>query len=1243
MRTSNLETRRGPSPDRARPRTFRAAGLALVCVCLFAGLAGSQEFRSNLTGQVTDASGGIIPNASVTAVMTNTGQTYTAKTSSDGVYYIPYVLPGTYVVTVKARGFRTAIQHNVLVLAAQSYAVNFRLEVGPVTQTVAVTSTPPIIDTASGSGSDVLQARAISSLPLNGRTVFMLIQATPGNSFTTTEFGNTGGTGWPDDWSNESSYQIGGNATVAGAFNNFTLNGVNVTNMYAPGSVEETGIGAWMVAPNVDALQEVNVQTQTYDARYGRTGGGVVNMVVKSGTNAFHGDVYEYDQNGAFDAATFTDNLTGLPKEDYKVNEFGGTFGGPIKKDKIFFFGSLEGQLVYFPITVLTSVPTAAMRDGDFSGTINTIYNPATTVCTVAGGTLGDCSGNKYASTEFPNDTIPQADINKTGADLANLFPMPNINVTSYEDNFVDMPTAINRTWQPMARLDYNLTDNTRLYSFFLWEGGFADKNSSGFSGAAQEGNVNQGRNTIVATQDLTHIFSPTLVGDFKAGYARTLDYIGDGDFAAQEGPASLGLSYPIAGNAAYPNLDPQITFSGTYPQIIGNTLDGGTNTNIVFDADFTKSKGRHNIEFGGEYGDYVTTELPGGSANGAFEFGTCATQYNPITRDELPGITDGNPIADTLLGDPESGSVAWNTSVDASGPMWDLYAQDNIRVSHRLTLNVGLRYDVERGLRERFNRENSGFCLSCVNSLTNNSTYQANLAADASSWVAYGLTSAEIASLSTLYGGITFPSESGSSADVYDTDWDNIGPRIGFAYMITPKTVVRGGWGWLYGYTDATPTTDGFSISTPYTASLNGVTPDGYFSSGHPFPSGLDVPTGSSQGLLTNIGNSADVPFYGQKIPRMQIMSLGVERQLPGDMLLDVKYAGNYARNLDEDWYPSADFSLSGGPMSGSICGLSGNVGFPQLQQSTYDSCVGTWYSSTVPNPFYGVVPASSSLGASKTISASNLLRGYPEFNGTEDEAMPIGKSWYDSLQVSVEKRLYGQTRGLSFEFGYVYSRALQSDGYADTGPWQTIPLYEDAEYDRTNMVTATGEWDLPVGRGAKYILPNPSKVLSEFVSGWRLGGVFTAGSGFPEAIAQGDWNTPGYSYMPPGGPTFGEWLNNCNNVPTNCFLTKPAEAQSGTGASEDSQINYLREPITPDLDLSLTKNFPITESKYIQFRVDAFNFTNTPFFPPPDDTYTDGPAKQEADGEWEGFGTVSFNQYNYARLVEFALKLYF
>ncbi|MGH9404628.1 MAG: carboxypeptidase regulatory-like domain-containing protein [Terriglobia bacterium] len=1209
------------------------AALALVLVPTQTS---AQEFRSTLTGQVTDPSGAVIPNATVTAVMNTTGQTYTGKTTSAGVYTIPYVLPGTYTMTVKAAGFQTAIQETVLILAAQSRDVNFKLQVGSVAQSVTVTSTPPIIDTASGSGGSVLQARAVENLPLNGRQVYMLVRTTPGSQFMQQQFGASGYSG-TRGWDVSNNYSIGGSSAQAGNFNNFTMNGTNITIMTGFGPE-----GTWMTAPNVDALQSVNIMDQMFDARYGRTGGGVVNMVTKAGTNAYHGDAYEYWENGALNANVFENNLNGLPVQNTIQNQFGGTFGGPIIKNKVFFFASYEGYRESIPFVTVTNVPTAAERKGDFSGTRYTIYDPTTTVCNSAGGTLGNCKGNNYSRTAFTGDVIPAKDISPIGTALINLFPMPNTNVTSDRNNFIAAVPDKYRYDQPMGRLDYNTSDRTRWYSTFEWQKGHEFRDSSGFTGAAENGNINTMRANIVASQDMTHVFSPTLVGDFKLSFARFRDLFPNGPLSTPT-PGSIGLNYPHAPTTTL-SLLPQITFNETYPQVVGNSVSGHDYTNTVIDADFTKSKGRHNIEFGGEIGEYNFGDPePGGSPNGDFKFYQQETQYNPTKRDELPGITDGNVLASLLLGYPGGGGVDWNTTVAEGTPMWDIYGQDNIRISHKLTVQIGLRYDVQRGLRERYNRLNRGLCLSCVNPLTNNPTYQANLAADTPALLKYGFTPAEVSALGTLYGGIQFPGVGGQPVDAYNTDWSDIGPRIGFAYALNSKTVVRGGWGWMYSYGIEGGTTTGFSQGTGYIDSLNGgITPTNYFLNGAPFPTGLQTPTGSSLGLLTSVGNQANLDFPGRRIPRIQIMSLGFQRELPGHMLLDVKYAGNYTRNLRDHVWVNGNFALSGGPMQGSVCNppLSGNVGYPQLQQGTYNSCVGDFYNNQVVNPFYGVLPPNTNGGESPTIQAARLLNPYPQYDLVGDYTMPLGRVWYDSLQVKLDKRLYGVSRGLSFQVAYTYAKNMQSDGWRNGWPWQDAhQVYEETGDDRTHILTWSGVWDLPMGKGAKYLAPNASGPLGAIINNWRFSWIFTAQSGFPEGIGDGDWPVAGYSWAVPGGSYFGQWINNCGFQPANCFISRPAFSQG----NQPDRVSYVRQPTVPDLDLTLEKDIPVTESKHFQLRVDAFNFTNTPLFGGPDTNYNDGPPKRQANGNWQGFGTINLFQDNFPRIVQLTLKFYF
>jgi hypothetical protein len=1218
----------------------RVPRFSLLCLVSFAVVlcgmprASAQEFRSTLTGQVTDPSGAVIVGASVLAVNNDTHITYTAISSASGVYYIPYMLPGTYTVTVKAQNFKASVQDNVHLLASQSFGLNFQLELGAASEQVTVSGAPPAIETVTGSGGTLLSNRAIQNLPLNGRQVYMLLGTTPGTQFTQTQFGSSGFSG-TRGWDVNNEYTIGGGVQ---GYQLFSLNGTNITAM--------TGFGAegtWFTAPNVDAIQEVNVMTNTYDARYGHTAGGTVNIVTKSGTNRVHGDLYDYLENGALNANNFENNLNGIPTQNVHQQQYGGTIGGPIKKDKLFYFGSFEGYWENIPFTTLTSVPTAAMRAGDFSQSGFQVYDPSTTVCTAAGGVIGNCPGNAYARTEFPNDAIPSADINPVGAALVNLFPAPNINTTSPINNYIANVPDKYRYYQPMVRVDYAQSDRTHWYSTYEYQRGTEFRDVSGFTGPAENGNINTKRDNTVASEDMTHTFSSTLIGDFKLSFARFIDSFPNGPLVTPT-PSSIGLNMPNVPTTTK-QLLPEIYFSEQYPQIVGNNVSNDVEQNIVFDADFTKSRGAHDIEFGGEIGDYFFANPSSvGHPNGDFTFGTGDTQFNPTNRGAITA-NNGNVIADMLLGYPDSGGVDWNATLAEGFPMYSIYGQDNWRVNHRFTLNIGLRYDVERGLRERYNRLNRGMCTTCINPVTNDPSYQANItnANNIAAWQsataafgAAGFTNAPPIMPGTVYGGILFPGVNGQSVDAYNTDWGNLQPRLGFAYALNNKTVIRGGWGWVFAYGIEAGTSSGFSITTPYIASLNGgITPTNYFQTGTPFPTGAEQPVGSSLGLLTNIGNVQQLDFPQRKIPRSQIMSLDLQRELPGHMTLDVGYDGNYARAL-----------RIYGPLNNGSYWINGtlplNFGYDNaLQQNNYNPALASLLGAQVPNPYYGVLPSNSSMGSSPTVNAVNLMVPLNEFGLVGDYTIPYGKSWYDALEVKLDKRLYGVSRGLSFQLAYTYSKNMESTDIRNGWPWtDPHPIYEPVQYDRTHIFSLTGEWDLPFGRGSQYLLTNASGVLGQIVNNWRLNWVFSDSSGFPMYLPGGFWYEAPHSYVPSGGPTFSQWIYNCGSAgPTSCWVPQPSWSQGNL----PDHISYLRQPYIPNLDLSLEKDFRITESKSLQFRAEAFNFMNTPLFPGPDTNPFDGPPVRQSNGTWSGFGTIPFDQLNFPRIIQVSLKFFF
>ncbi len=1194
----------------------RRACLALFAFLILPVALFAQEFRATVTGQVTDPSGATIAKAQVQAVNNVTQQAYNTTTTDKGDYFIPYVLPGTYTITVTAPGFKTQVQDDVVLQASQSRGLNFSLMVGSATQTVEVTGAPPLIETANGSGGTVLTEREIQNVPLSGRQIYSLLGTTPGSQFLQTQFGSTGYSG-TRGWDVSNNYTLGGGVQ---GYQQFTLNGTNIT-------LQNNGNqGTWQIAPNVDALQEVNVMTTTYDARYGRTGGGTVNMVTKSGTNGFHGSAYDYLENGALNANNFENNLNGVPRQNLHQNQFGGTFGGAVRKDKIFFFGSYEQYKEGIPFTTVTSVPAAYLRPSsangggvNFSQTGYTIYDPSTTTCTVPGGTVGNCPGNAYARSEFPNNTIPANRINPIGAAILNLYPLPNTGSGGLQNNYTANVPDKYDYWQPMVRVDYDTSDKTRWYSMFAFQHGTEFRNSSGFPPPAENGNINTMRQELMASQDMTHIFSPTLLADFKLSFSRFLDSFPNGDLNAQVSPSSIGLNMP---NIPTTNrkLLPQFTTGGNfYPQVVGNSVNNDTYNTFTFDNDWTKTLANHTLHFGGELGELQYAN-PGsvGNPNGAFAFGTQYTQYNPLQRNKLSGVNDGFSVADMLLGYPDSGNVSFNDTLFEGYPTWALYVQDDWKVTKKLTLNIGLRYDVQIGVRERYNRLNRGICFTCVNPITNSPAYQANLAADGPALAAAGINPA---SLSTVYGGLEFPGVNGNSRDAYNTDWSNLQPRFGFAYAADSKTVIRGGYGIFYTVGLEGGSNTGFSISTPYISSTNGnVTPTNYFASGNPFPNGAQVPVGNSLGLLTALGNGASVDFPGRRIPRSQEFSFGFQRELPGQMVLDARYAGNYTDRLRV-------FVWDNGVLS-----------YSQLQQGVANP---TLFNQQVPNPYYNVpgIPPSSTCGSNKTISRITLLLPLSQYCGLIGQYNdPLGRQNYNGLEVKLNKRF---SQGLAFQLSYTFSKTMQATGYQNGWPYQDPGLkHQIAGSDRTHVFSVTGEWALPVGKGSKYF-GNARGVLGQVINGWSVNYIVSAQSGLPVQLNTGYYYNCNHNYAPDGGPRLNNYLYNnySNGNPLGCYSSIPQYGLS----TLPNQISTLRQPSITNLDLGLHKDFALRESMRLQFRAEALNLTNTVLFPGPDNNPSDGPPKVQKNGTYTGFGTVNLYQQNFPRVIQLALKFLF
>jgi hypothetical protein len=1278
------------------------ASRAFVMLCLLSTIcirpSFGQEFRATLSGQVTDPSGAVVVNAAVKAVNNDSGTTYTAQTTKDGTYYIPYVLPGAYKVAVTAKGFKTAVQDDVRLFAAQGFGQNFKLEVGGSTEQVEVTAAPPELETTTGSGGNLIQERELQAVPLNGRQVFNLIGTTPGSqSYNGTSGPSGNGTRGFD---NNNGYSIGGGAPQGdaglGSSNQFTLNGVNITQQT---TFQNQSSGAWNVAPDLDTVSEVNVMTTNYDARFGRTAGGTINVVSKSGTNKFHGDAMENYGGALFDANTFQNNLYGLPRQGYVENQYDGTFGGPIIKNKLFVFFGFEGYNESISAGVSTNVPPAYLRPGfsgnpagitgiDF-GLVSAmdpthfgpasgepsgipIYQPGTATCPESEGAAASCSNNNdLYQTPFPNDTIPTGQLNATALAVLKYIPLPNIssaaNFAKGDNYYLPQPT-LTHYYQPSVRVDYNLSDKTKLYSYYEWQTGSEYKSNNGLTGLAANGTINQIRKNWAAGQDVTHTFSPSLLLDAKVSFSRFVEIAPDGNFSLAQPASSLGLSMPLPGITNLQDV-PEFNVGDGYTggilgqstggdgTIFGNGVGSDATTNVSLDVDLTKIKGPHSMHLGGtisdfRYGDWSLFGHP----NGDFSFNSGFTQYNPTNSGcfgSTPGSTgngcnsnegNGSSLAAFYLGYPGGGGIDWNGTNSEDEPVYAIYFQDDWRVTSKLTLNLGIRYDVQRGLHDRHNALDAGLCLTCVNPVSSDTTYQANIAnaGNIAGWQAAGLTAP-----TQVLGGQLFPGVGGQSRDAYYTDWSNVGPRVGFAYAINSKTVARGGWGLVYQGGLEGGSNGGFAETTPYVSSPNGnVTPSSSFQSGSPYAGvTLQVPQGSAQGLLTNIGNSGlAFDFPQRKLPLGEVFSFGFQRELPGRVVVDARYAGNYSyRNRTFVWLTAANTTLSD---------WNAAIANPNV------------FIGQVPNPYYNVPAAEeggSGCGAYPTIWALDLIQplsqycygGGPDLVGQYNK--PIGRNWYNGLEVKVSRHIYGDRHGLFFQSAYTWSKTINGNGYPFGWPFQgsaapvpggvgTNQQHIISGQDRDQILSVTPVWDLPFGKSSR-LLSNPSGPLGLFINDWTLSSVIQIQSGQPVGLNNG-WtdSCPLSQIHPAGKPSMGNWLRNDQTTINNCWSQIPnVDGYTWGLQSLPTQDSAVRQPTVADIDLSLMKSTPIFGGINLILRLDAFNSFNSPQFGGPDSYPGDGPPVYTPGSGWSGFGTVGPYQQNFPRILKVSGKISF
>lgn len=1117
----------------------------VLCLAVSAGLCLAQQFRGSISGLIQDQNGGVIPAAHVSATEEGTGSRYDTVSTGDGRYTIPQLLPGTYTLEAVAPGFTKLVRHNIDISADQHLNVDLTLQIGASTQTVQVTSAPPLLENENASQGLTINTREIEQMPLNGRTPLMFTQLAPGvalatNITQTTPFDN----GQMADWA------MGGARTYQ---NELLLDGNDNTQ-------PETGQAEY--SPPQDAVQQVVVQTTNMDGAYGHTGGGTVNIITRGGTNQFHGSAYEFNEVSALAANDWLNDATGKPKPVTRQNQYGFTLGGPVVipklyngKDKLFWFFGFEGIQDSLPESYNLTVPTAAERAGDFSGLLALgsqyqIYNPYSAV---------QKNSTTIQRAPFAGNVIPTSLLSPIGQKIIGYYPLPNEpGLPNGEDNY-ESGLQTNTFNNELARIDYNLSEKQKIY--WNLRHSFKDEyDLSRFNNPASgrtDDRINWG-----STLDDVYSFTPTLVMDTRLNWTRfaTQDFYGNStpfNFAQQLGlPSSLltassHVAFPAVGMTTYTSLGPN---GGSGP-----TSEGFFTPQEVYQifSTITKASGSHTVKFGADLRQYRLGSVGFGYSSGLYSFNNNWTN-GPFTTSAAAPI--GQDLAALLLGLPTGGEFDQLSQAAYRQDYIAFFVQDDWRILRNLTLNLGLRYDQDFPTTERYNRNVNGFDFGA------NPIQSAAQAA----YAAHPIPEIP-ASQFAAPGGLTFASA--GNPDIYHTASHLFSPRVGFAW--TPggadgKTVLRGGFGMFAFPNDITTSVlnqTGYSLITPLTPTQsNYLSP--YATLANPFPSGLQ----GTQPLNTTTALGTSVSFDNQHLlnPYSIRWDFDVQRQLGSNFVVELGYEGNHAVHLGENQ----------------------NINYLPIQylstKPTRDQAAINVLSATSTNPFYRLFPNSTAgLNTSSKTTVGQLLLPYPEFTGVTENLVNDEGSYYEMAFIQLKKRF---SNGLQFVTNFTHSRLMSN---FRLNP-QTALQYEVSSQDYPNRFVAQVSYDLPFGKG-KQFGSNASRLLDGFIGGWVLNSVTTFQSGPP--LAWGSSVNPIYL----GGPLHLQPHNTQHTFDTSVFDRNASDQLADSVRTLPFYFSNLRADGYKNEDFSVVKNMKITERIPFQLRFEFFNLFNHPTYAAP------------------------------------------
>jgi len=1153
--------------------------LARFCiVSLCVPFAVAQEYRSTISGSVTDPQGAAIPKAAILLIERSTGSRFKADSGETGQYTLTLIPPGQYELTVEAPAFKKYLRGGVTVSTNQRIVLNIAMELGSVQETISITAAAPLVETGTASVGQVITTNQVENMPINGRTPMALAQL----AFGVTPAG--GGTRIrPYDNSGPTDIAMGGSQNRG---NEVLLDG-------SPDMTRDRRVA---YSPPIDAVSEVKVEVFQSDAAYGNTSGGTISVVMKNGTNDLHGTAYEFNQNDKLAARPFFGE-----RPTRRWNQYGVTASGPIfipklvnLRNRVFWFFAYEGIRSNEPEVLTSTVPTDRMRRGDFGELLSLpqcgssdaacrIYDPAT----------GVREGSGIRRQSFERNVIPTNRLNPIALNYMQFYPLPN-RPQLLQGNYVMNAKRADTFESYLGRLDWNVGDRLKLF----WNYRFNDRleeRSNRFNNIATGnflGRVNNG-----SVLDAVYTITPSLLTNFRFNWTRFTE----SNVRPSDGfdPAKLGFPAYLASSTTrrllpFIDLDQHQDLSDSG----GNTTPFDT---FQLFGTVTKVTGRHSIKAGTDMRELRESAANYGNSVGRYRF-TDAWTRGPLNTS--PGAPVGQSLASFMLGLPVNDSSNSNYEVNSyrtqSARFYSLFLQDDWRVNSALTLNAGLRFERETGTVERFNRTLIDFDPNAVNAVSE------------AARAAYARSPNALlpASQFNPRGGVVFATP--ENRNIYSTDnaW---APRFGFAWSPAAKDAakmaIRGGFGLFYSTIGTQGVNQpGFNARTPLVATLdNYLTPNVTLSD--PFPQGIRQPVGSKDGTNTFLGQNVTVYNHDQAAPYTMRWNLNIQRTFGRNFVLEAGYLGSRALHLFETRDSTAsDINVNSIPaqyLSRSL--LRDNSTIQRL-------------GAIVPNPFQGLLTDTALDGS--TIALSQLLRPYPQFSGDSGvriQGLNNAYSNYHALMIRLERRY---ASGLQLTTNFTWSKLMEATRRLN----ESIPTleYRIANEDRTRRFVFGGNYDLPFGKGKKFG-SGAGRALDVLIGGWSMNGILTLQSGQP--ISWDDRNIIYYG---------GNLNTNGHNggLDRSVFNPTPFERNSTLQLSNNirwfpTRFNDVRQDYLNNIDFSVIKNFQVTERVSAQLRGESFNLTNRPVFGGPETSPTN-----------QNFGRAT-GQDNQPRSIQIGLRL--